>query len=275
MKPRLTSAFFLVLFLFTWLFFTGEVLFTIISIGVIAWTLFEFFSAVKRCKAYRPFATIGIIGGVLIMSYQALLELAPDISDQTNQCIALVLFMIFASEIFRKEKQDSIANIALTVFGVFFLAFLGSYMIKIRFLPHARLWILFLFVVAKMNDVGAYVIGSRFGHVKLAKYISPKKTVEGAVGGVLIGVLSGLGLWLVLDEYHTFIGLTGVIGLSFILGIIGQLGDLFESLLKRDLKIKDFGHFIPGFGGVLDLLDSMYFATPALYFYITEVMRLN
>lgn len=275
MKTRLASAFFLVLFLFVWLFFTGEVLFAVISIGVIAWTLFEFFSAVKKYKTYRPFATIGIIGGVLIMSYQALLELVPDISDQTNQCIALVLFMIFGAELFRKEKKDSISNVALTVFGVFFLAFLGSYMIKIRFLPHARLWILFLFVVAKMNDVGAYVIGSRFGHVKLAKYISPKKTVEGAVGGVLIGVLSGLGLWLCLGEYRTFIDLAGIICLSFVLGLFGQLGDLFESLLKRDLKIKDFGHFIPGFGGVLDLLDSMYFATPVLYFYITEVMRLN
>jgi len=272
MKIRLLSAFFLCGFLFYWMLFTGIGQFCFITIAVIIWTLFELFSNIKKHKPYRPFVTIGVIGGCAILLYQTMASQFREFDALGGFVIVLVCVMIFTAEVFRKEKQNSIVNVAITIFGIFYLAYLGSYIIKIRVLPHAHMLILLLFVVTKMNDVGAYMIGSRYGKIKLASFISPLKTYEGAIGGIVVGIIAGMGLRFFLSSRLGFLTFTDVGILSLVLGVFGQLGDLFASLIKRDLGIKDFGRFLPGFGGLLDILDSMFFATPALYFYLKMVL---
>lgn len=268
MKIRFISAAFLSALLFYWTFFAGEVIFCLIVTIGIGLALYEFFSIVKKNKPYRPFTSLGVIGGCAIVVYQSMASFIAGFQGLVSLVFALVIMMIFCGEIFRTEKQNSIANVAVTTLGIFYLAYLGSYVIRIRALEHASLLIMLLFVITKMNDVGAYFIGSRFGRRKLATYISPKKTVEGALAGLVTGIMVCMGLRYFLGEFLDFLSYTNAFFLSVYLGFFGQVGDLFESMIKRDLGIKDTGNYVPGMGGVLDVLDSMFFAVPALYFYV-------
>ena len=121
-----------------------------------------------------------------------------------------------------------------------------------------------MLIVTWAVDIGAFFVGSYLGRVKLAIKISPNKTLEGALGGILLGTLSAyfFARWAELS-YFVFIPL------GFLLSINGQLGDLFESCLKRNLSCKDSGGFFPGHGGVLDRLDSLLFNIPFAYYYLS------
>ena len=125
-----------------------------------------------------------------------------------------------------------------------------------------------MLLITKLGDIGAYLIGSSFGKHPLIPRISPKKTIEGAFGGLLFSVLGALAsrIFLGFDYLHLIL-----IGLG--LGILGQLGDLSESLLKRDCGIKDSGSIFPGMGGVLDEIDSLLFAGPVFYFYLSAIVK--
>lgn len=122
-------------------------------------------------------------------------------------------------------------------------------------------WLLFLVLVVKGNDSGAYLVGRKFGKTPLTR-VSPKKTREGAVGGLALGVVVGVAIAL-LDPAAPF-GAVAAAGLALPLGVLGQAGDLVESYFKRSAGVKDSGALIPAFGGVLDLLDSLLLAGPAL-----------
>ena len=125
----------------------------------------------------------------------------------------------------------------------------------------------FLVIITKMTDIGAYLIGSRLGRTELIPRISPKKTKEGTLGGIIVSVVVSMTLGQVLTGFsvlHLFI-------IGLILSIIGQTGDLAESLIKRDCNVKDSGGYVAGIGGMLDLIDSLLFTAPVFYFYISTV----
>jgi len=126
------------------------------------------------------------------------------------------------------------------------------------------MFIAFLILVTKATDVGAYLIGKKFGKTLLIPRISPKKTKEGALGGLIFGSVTALlfGKLLTGMEYYH------ILFLGLLLSIIGQVGDLAESLFKRDFDVKDSSHSLPGLGGVLDVIDSLLFTAPIFYFYI-------
>jgi phosphatidate cytidylyltransferase len=136
-----------------------------------------------------------------------------------------------------------------------------TYIILIRGFSTPFGWqvLLFMFVTIWGNDTGAYFIGSLLGKTPLAPKISPKKTVEGALGGLVVGVLAGVGFGLV------FRLPLSILVLSLLIGIVGQIGDLFESLLKRGAGVKDSGWILPGHGGVLDRFDSAMLSLPLVY----------
>jgi phosphatidate cytidylyltransferase len=138
--------------------------------------------------------------------------------------------------------------------------------------------IIYLILVVKASDIGAYLVGSTCGRHKLFPRVSPGKTWEGLAGGLATGVLMSVLFcaWLRLGPVdphttaagHLVIGPVDAWVLGFLLSAIGVLGDLIESLLKRSAGLKDSGNHVPGMGGVLDVLDSLLFAAPALYFYL-------
>ena len=127
---------------------------------------------------------------------------------------------------------------------------------------------IFLITVTKASDIGAYCFGKYFGRTSLIKRVSPQKSLEGALGGFLVSLTVGIVFSLFLEELLFF---WEKVFMSAILAIISQLGDLFESLIKRDCNIKDSGKILPGMGGILDVIDSLIFTAPTFYLYITMV----
>jgi phosphatidate cytidylyltransferase len=178
--------------------------------------------------------------------------------------VSIFLFLLY-SLVSHKDVSSSIINVGIWVFGFLYIPFLLSYLVLVRELEDGQWWLFFLFAVIWGNDTFAYYIGGLFGKHKLSPIISPKKTVEGALGGLFGG--SGAAL---LFHYLVFNGISvlSLIILAIFLSIIGQIGDLFESLIKRSVGAKDSGFIIPGHGGILDRIDSVIFSLPILYYYL-------
>ena len=144
-----------------------------------------------------------------------------------------------------------------------------SFFIKLKFLPDGTRLVAFLIVVTKMGDVGAYLVGNYMGKHALIPRISPNKTVEGTMGGLVFSILTAVASKAYLAKFPY----GHLITLGILLGILAQVGDLAESLLKRDCGVKDSGKNLSGFGGILDLIDSLIFTAPIFYFYIQVLVK--
>ena len=136
----------------------------------------------------------------------------------------------------------------------------------------AVLFVFFLFIVTWATDTGAYFVGSAIGRHKLYQKISPKKSVEGAVAGLVMAVVMAVACryWFIKE-----LSLHDAVALGAILGVVGQLGDLAESMIKRSARVKDSGGIFPGHGGLLDRLDSMMLNAPALYYYMVVMLAVG
>jgi phosphatidate cytidylyltransferase len=181
---------------------------------------------------------------------------------------AAMTFLFLATAIHVLLQPDDIRNAAsetaLTVTGYLYVPLLLAHLVLLRLLPHGIDWVFLLLFIVMMSDTCAYYLGSRFGRHKLYPAVSPNKSVEGAAGG-LVGALVGAFLCRV-----TFFAELNVMDCFYIAlagGSLAQVGDLFESLLKRSCGVKDSGTIIPGHGGMLDRLDSILFAAPLIYYY--------
>ena len=159
---------------------------------------------------------------------------------------------------------------SVSFIGIVYICFSLSYLVLIRYQNDGVGWIFFVLIVLWMGDTGAYIVGSMVGRRKLCPSISPNKTVEGAVAGVLFSLLAGLTCnQLFLTEMTSIHCVILTIAIAF----TGQLGDLCESVFKRERGVKDSGNLLPGHGGMLDRIDSLLFAAPLLYYYKTLLLR--
>ena len=160
--------------------------------------------------------------------------------------------------------------LALLVFGWFYIFFLASFLVRIfTFDPTNGSWLLILFIVlTKFSDLGAYVTGSLIGRRKMIPKVSPGKTWEGFCGAIVFSALFGFLLVKIFPQSFQNIPSYQVLILGALLGAFAVLGDLVESLLKREAQVKDSGQFIPGIGGALDLIDSLLFNAPLMYAYL-------
>ncbi len=174
--------------------------------------------------------------------------------------VFFVGFLILFAFHFR-QKEGAIVNLAVSTFGLIYIAVpLG--MILGMLYGSGPGWIAYLLIVTKITDIGAYFGGSLWGKRLLAPSISPKKTVEGALCGLLCAMAASLGFL-----FFARLSFTEALTLGILLGVIGQFSDLAESLLKRDANKKD-SNTLPGLGGVLDSIDSLLFNAPILYVYL-------
>ncbi|MCS6803709.1 MAG: phosphatidate cytidylyltransferase [Blastocatellia bacterium] len=170
---------------------------------------------------------------------------------------------------YRHSIETALVSTSATIAGVVYVAVLASYLIRVRMIDNgvtalsAQL-LLFFLLVNWAADTSAMLIGKRFGRRPLLPVISPKKTVEGGLGG-LLGSLVGAGLAHLL--FFPQMPLRHALLLALVMGAVGQVGDWCESLLKRSAKIKDAASILPGHGGMLDRLDSLLFNAPILYYY--------
>ena len=236
----------------------GMMVLALIGIG-------EFYSAVKA-KGFKPTSEIGYLLTVILfvsLSNQ-------NIGDLALFLIVVGLIIVFIIPIFNLKKNfvDGIVTIA----GFLYVSVLLSFLVLIGQSANGSLMIWFAFVPAWIIDTGAYFTGRSLGRNKLCPEVSPNKTIEGAVGGLLGGVIATLLLGYVFVGYGLAIPSIHLIILGVILGILGQLGDLIASSIKRYTGIKDYGNLIPGHGGVLDRFDSILLTGTVIYYYITIFM---
>ena len=187
--------------------------------------------------------------------------------------ISLALFFLLHF----RNTNDSLYSIAVEFFSIVYIAVPLSLVLGVLYpVPHlgvpqeGRLWLFYLIAVTKVTDVAAYFVGRLWGKHKLSPVLSPKKTIEGAAAGFFAAIAMSLAfhyLGNLCIPGHFSLTCVESIWLGALIGIFGQIGDLAESLLKRDADVKD-SNKLPGFGGVLDMVDSLLFTTPIVYFFI-------
>jgi len=226
------------------------------------WELYRMF-AVAGVKAARGPAFV--LGGAVVLAFALggatrpwLVPLA--LSLAVAGCLALGL---------RHPAGAGIdwAGVALTLLGICYCSWLLGHAIWLRELPRGRELTLLVLAVTWCGESAAYFVGRRWGRRKLASRISPAKTVEGAAAQVVasLGVALVATPGLAVELWHA-------VGIGLMLGVVGQVGDLAESFLKRSAGTKDAGGWLPGHGGLLDRLDSLLFNIPALYYYVTVLL---
>ncbi|MDR1924370.1 MAG: phosphatidate cytidylyltransferase [Planctomycetaceae bacterium] len=183
--------------------------------------------------------------------------------------ISFAVMISFAAEMRRYSHPGGVTiNLAGSIFAVSYLGLLSCFMIQL-YMAYGVIALLSVVIVTKMSDMGAYFIGKSIGRNKMSPDLSPGKTIEGAIGGILFACI-GAWLWfaVAIPQYETKLAssIYGWIIFGVIVAIAGMIGDLAGSLIKRDSRMKDSGHSVPGFGGVLDVFDSLLMASPAAYF---------
>ncbi|MDE0299304.1 MAG: phosphatidate cytidylyltransferase [Candidatus Poribacteria bacterium] len=187
--------------------------------------------------------------------------------------IALSLVIPFASEIFRRQVGDVFLSVSSTITGSIYVGWaFGYHLLLLRQIDGqvGSSLVFFLLATVWCGDSGAYLIGSTLGKRKLCPAISPNKTIEGAVAGLITGTAGGFAVWFLLMRESVDVVHVPILGLS--LGIISQISDLSESIIKRNAQVKDSSSAVPGHGGLLDRCDGLIFSSPALYYYFEHFM---
>jgi len=227
--------------------------------------LYEFFSLIEK-KGIYIYKYFGMAIGIMIpLSIIFRFELT---KSWELLFIVLALVSLFILQFKRPDNSQAIVGISTTLFGIVYISFFFSFLIKIRYLPQGQGYLIAILLITKSSDIGAYLIGSKFGKHKLIPRISPNKSVEGSLGGLVFSSATAV-------VGRAFLGFSYVHAalLGLALGILAELGDLSESLIKRDCKVKDSGILFPGMGGVLDLIDSLLFTAPVFYFYMSSMLK--
>jgi phosphatidate cytidylyltransferase len=191
--------------------------------------------------------------------------------------LVLAIGMVIFFLLHFRDTTGALFTIAVEFFGVAYVAAPLSLMLGVLYpishhgMPQeGRWWLVYLIFVTKITDVSAYFVGRLWGKTKLSPMLSPKKTVEGAVAGFISAVIASILIHFAGRQFfdgHFSLSLMESIWLGMLIGVFGQIGDLAESLLKRDAVVKD-SNTLPGLGGVLDMVDSLLFTTPIVYFFI-------
>jgi phosphatidate cytidylyltransferase len=221
------------------------------------------------CKKYRPHTVIS-----LLMSSAFFIVLQYFKNSQNIIVISsvIMLLVLFAAEIFGENPEQSTGRISVSFFGAFFLPLALIHMVYIRDMKGGMELLFFIFIVVWVLDTAAYAFGRMLGKHKLAKNVSPKKTIEGAVAGVVFGVAAAAVCRYAFMQHILTLPQALIIG--FVISIVGQFSDLAESLIKRDGNIKDSGKIIPGHGGMFDRFDSYIFAAPAVYYMLQFISKI-
>ena len=213
------------------------------------------------CSKYKPHVILSL---VMASAFFAALKYFDSPLNTPVIAAVIMLLVLFAVEIFGENTDQSVSRISVSFLGVFFLPLSMIHMVYLRGMKGGMQLMFFMFIVVWVLDTAAYAFGRMLGKHKLAKNVSPKKTVEGAIAGIIFGVAAAAACRYIFMQ--DIISLPQALVLGFVISVVGQFSDLAESLIKRDGNIKDSGKIIPGHGGVFDRFDSYMFAAPAAYY---------
>jgi phosphatidate cytidylyltransferase len=226
----------------------------------------EFYLAMQK-RHYQPATALGLVSGALV--------LGAGYYRGENAMLAIVALSLFATFLWYmtvppQHRANLVSNIAITILGIAYIPLLAAYAIAVLNLPDGEGLALSIIGLTFVYDTAAFGVGYLWGSRPLAPNISPKKSWEGAIGATLVTMAVAVGLvsWGV-----DILGTVGrSVGLAVVVALFAPLGDLAESLIKRDLGIKDMGGILPGHGGVMDRIDSVLFVAPAAFIYLRLIL---
>ena len=245
----------------------GKPWFTILAAAWGLGSVFEFYRLVRKSRGSDPLTYFGLLWAFLFI-------ICPDISQipevgnlqPVSLLLATAVIIPLIILLVRKGKENAFANWAWTVAGIFYIGWLLSYYVSLRSLgDYGMGWVFLALLCTFASDISAYLIGRSLGRHKMAPYISPNKTWEGAVGGLAGSIILSAA---VVFLFQLPLGYLEAIFLGVLISIFGQLGDLVKSLFKRNMTVKDSGNVLPGHGGFLDRVDSLAFAGVIVYYFI-------
>jgi len=236
----------------------GKPWFTMMIAAVGLLGAYEFYRmALPRRISFLPvFGTIWILLLIISPQYRSPLW--------TQAVLASAVIVPLVYNLFHKQKEGAVAGWAWTISGILYIGWLLSHLVSMRYLENGRDWVFLALFANFACDTAAFFTGRAIGKHYIAPGISPKKTWEGAVAGFITAIAVSLILGhLLLPISYLQSAIAGAL-----IGVFGQLGDMAESLLKRNMGIKDAGHLLPGHGGMLDRLDSIVFVGAVIYYYL-------
>lgn len=239
-----------------WLGGTWLLLIVLAATAIAGW---EFYRLAGSATNSPPLVWLGILFVVAVVA-NAEFQLVAVEGLVAAVAVAPLIYLII------RRSEDPLISWAATVAGFLYVGFLTSHAVLLRNVDDGRDWLVFALLVTFATDTGAYAVGRLVGRHKMAPSISPNKTWEGAIGGVLGAVLAAWGLSVV---FELPLAVWQAIALGGAVSIAGQLGDLSESMLKRRAGADESSHILPGHGGILDRLDSVVFTIPLVYYFVT------
>ena len=259
----------------------SEYVFLLIMVFLAATGLIEFYDLAAR-RELVCFKGWGIFGGILLM-VGTFLNLTgrlgssgspARVNDFETSFLILFVLGLCLRQFFSRSNTAGILAISTTLFGLMYVPWLLNFIQKINFFPavDGHYYLLYFILITKFSDTGAYAVGSLMGRHKMIPRISPGKTWEGFGGAIVISTLASLLFVHFLGHKMTGMNWQHAIVLGVTLSVAAVVGDLIESIFKREAGVKDSGKLFPGIGGILDLLDSLLFNAPIMYLYLRHVI---
>jgi phosphatidate cytidylyltransferase len=243
--------------------------------------LMEFYGLAER-RGLACFKWCGLAGGILLTAgtfFNLTGHLGTSgsparVNDFETSFLILFVLGLCVRQLFSKKSTTGIAAIATTLFGLMYVPWLLNFVQKINFFPNVegKFFLLYFVLVTKFSDTGAYVVGSLIGKHKMIPRISPNKTWEGFGGAIFLSTAASLIFVQIFGDRMFRMNWLHAIVLGVLLSSTAVIGDLIESLFKREAGVKDSGKFFPGIGGLLDLLDSLLFNAPIMYLYLRHIL---
>src|SRR6266850_5180943 len=249
-------------------------------------SLWEFYGMLDH-KGLPNFKVTAMICGAVMLcgSFYYFSQIGPGHSYDFEVAVLLFfLLTVFTRQMFDRLRDDApLRTMAYTIFGLLYVLWLYNFITKIVYVvPRSpagavtgQFYVLYLIAITKFSDMGAYLIGSLTGRHLMVPHISAKKTWEGFFGAIVFALLCSLALFKLMPGHLPALTWTHATVLGVLLGFAAVLGDLAESIIKRSTDVKDSGNLLPGIGGALDLLDSLLFTAPLLFFYLRLVIRVT
>jgi len=269
----------------------ADILFLLVMLAIAALGLEEFYELVTKA-GYDSFRKWGLVGGLVLMTSTFLYvqggmraNVSPaKANDFENGILILFVLGICFRQFLSKRGGSGLLRISTTLFGLMYVPWLLNFIQKLHFFPDViepggqrididgNFYVLYFILVTKFSDLGAYCVGSLIGKHKMIPRISPGKTWEGFGGAIVVSTLVSLAFAHFSKDRLYGMNWVHAIILGVLLSTAAVVGDLIESIFKREAKVKDSGRWFPGIGGILDLMDSLLFNAPLMYLYLRHIL---
>jgi len=244
----------------------GPAAFAVVAGFLVVWAQGELYRALQK-RHHQPATALGLVAGALIMGAAYFRGEAAMLAVFALSIVGSFLWYMATPA---PHRKGTTTNVALTIFGTAYVPLLAGYGLVLLNGPDGRSLVLTVVALTFLYDTAAFVVGSWMGTRPLAPAISPKKSLEGAIGATLVVILVSVSVIAATVDGMDL--LSHSVGLALVVAVFAPLGDLAESLLKRDLGVKDMGSVLPGHGGVLDRIDSLLFVMPAAFMFLRLVL---